>query len=48
MKIRLFPGKVLPPAPLLIPSVLSGALTTLCYPTVSLGPVSLLAMAPLF
>ena len=48
MKIRIFPGRVLPPAPLLIPSILSGALTTLCYPTVSLGPVSLLALVPLF
>jgi len=48
MKLRLFPGRVLPPAPLLIPSILSGALTTLCFPTVSLGPISLLAMAPLF
>ena len=48
MKIRFFPGRVLPPVPLLIPSVLSGALTTLCFPTVSLGPVSLLAMSPLF
>ena len=48
MKIRLFPGRVLPPLPLLIPSILSGALTTLCYPTVSLGPVSLLSLAPLF
>jgi apolipoprotein N-acyltransferase len=48
MKIRLFPGRVLPPVPLLIPSVLSGALTTACFPTVSLGPVSLLALTPLF
>jgi apolipoprotein N-acyltransferase len=48
MKIRFFPGRVLPPVPLLIPSILSGALTTLCYPTVSLGPVSLLALTPLY
>jgi len=48
MKIRLFPGRILPPLPLLVPSIVSGALTTLCYPTVSLGPVSLLAMTPLF
>ncbi|HET6349709.1 MAG TPA: apolipoprotein N-acyltransferase [Candidatus Krumholzibacteria bacterium] len=48
MKIRIFPGRVLPPVPLLVPSVLSGALTTLCFPTVSLGPVSLLALVPLF
>ncbi|HEX6791183.1 MAG TPA: apolipoprotein N-acyltransferase [Candidatus Krumholzibacteria bacterium] len=48
MKIRWFPGKVLPPLPLLVPSILSGALTTLCFPTVSLGPVSLVSLAPLF
>jgi len=48
MRIRLFPGRVLPPLPLIIPSILSGALVTLCFPTVSLGPVSMLAMAPLF
>jgi apolipoprotein N-acyltransferase len=48
MKIRWFPGRVLPPVPLLVPSILSGALTTLCFPTISLGPVSLLALTPLF
>ena len=48
MRIRFFPGRVLPPLPLIIPSILSGALVTLCFPTVSLGPVSMLAMAPLF
>lgn len=48
MKIRLFPGRVLPPGPLLVPSIASGALTALCFPTVSLGPVSLLALTPLF
>lgn len=48
MKIRFFPGRILPPLPLVIPSIVSGALTTLCFPTVSLGPVSLLSLAPLF
>ena len=48
MKIRWFPGRVLPPLPLIVPALLSGALTTLCFPTVSLGPVSLLSMVPLF
>jgi apolipoprotein N-acyltransferase len=48
MSIRLVPGRILPPLPLIIPSVLSGALVTLCFPTVSLGPVSFLGLAPLF
>jgi apolipoprotein N-acyltransferase len=48
MKIRFFPVRVLPPFPLVIPSILSGALTTLCFPTVALGPVSLLALTPLY
>ena len=48
MRIRLFPGRILPPLPLIIPSILSGALTTLCFPTVNLGPVSMLALAPVF
>ena len=42
------PRQGLPPYPLIVPSILSGALTTLCFPTVSLGPVSLLSMSPLF
>ncbi len=42
------PGRVLPPLPLVVPAVLSGVLLTLCFPVVSLGPVSFLALVPVF
>jgi apolipoprotein N-acyltransferase len=42
------PGRCLPPTPLVLPAVLSGVLLTLCFPLTSLGPVSLLALAPVF
>jgi apolipoprotein N-acyltransferase len=47
MKFKL-PGRILPPLPLVLPAILSGGLVTLCFPVASLGPVSFLALAPLF
>lgn len=46
--MKLFPGRILPPLPLVFPSLLSGVLMTLCFPVTSLGPVSFLALAPMF
>jgi len=46
--MKLFPGRILPPLPLVFPSLLSGVLLTLCFPVTSLGPVSFLALAPMF
>lgn len=46
--MKLFPGRILPPLPLVLPSLLSGVLVTLCFPVASLGPVSYLALAPMF
>ncbi len=40
--------RVLPPLPLVLPSLASGFLVTLCFPVTSLGPVSFLALAPMF
>ncbi len=40
--------RILPPFPLILPSVLSGVLVTLCFPLTSLGPVAFLALAPMF
>jgi hypothetical protein len=37
MKFKL-PGGILPPLPLILPAILSGALVTLCFPVTSLGP----------
>lgn len=42
------PGRILPPLPLILPSILSGVLVSLCFPVASLGPVSFLALAPMF
>jgi len=39
---------ILPPLPLILPSLASGLLVTLCFPETSLGPVSFLALAPIF
>ena len=41
-------GRLLPPLPLIAPALLSGVLITLCFPVTSLGPVSFLALAPVF
>jgi len=38
----------LPPLPLVLPAVLSGALLTLCFPPVSAWPLSFVALTPLF
>ncbi len=46
--MKWLPGRVLPPLPLIVPAVLSGLLITLCFPMTSLGPVSFLALAPVF
>ncbi|MCI0451658.1 MAG: apolipoprotein N-acyltransferase [Candidatus Latescibacteria bacterium] len=46
--MKFFPGRILPPLPLVLPSLLSGVLLTLCFPVTSLGPVSFLALAPMF
>lgn len=41
-------GRILPPLPLILPSLISGVLVTLCLPVASLGPVSFLALTPMF
>ncbi len=46
--MKLLPGRILPPLPLVLPSLLSGVLVTLCFPVASLGPVSFLALTPMF
>ncbi|HXV14611.1 MAG TPA: apolipoprotein N-acyltransferase [Candidatus Krumholzibacteria bacterium] len=46
--MKLLPGRVLPPLPLVLPALLSGVLLTLCFPVASLGPVSFLALTPVF
>src|SRR4029434_10812993 len=46
--LKSFLGRLLPPLPLVFPCLLSGVLLTLCFPVVSLGPVSFLALTPLF
>jgi apolipoprotein N-acyltransferase len=46
--MKWLPGRSLPPLPLIAPAVLSGLLVTLCFPMTSLGPVSFLALAPVF
>jgi apolipoprotein N-acyltransferase len=46
--MKVFRGRILPPLPLVLPSLLSGVLLTLCFPITSLGPVSFLALTPLF
>ncbi len=46
--MKWFRGRFLPPLPLVFPSLLSGVLVTLCFPVTSLGPVSFLALAPMF
>lgn len=46
--MKWLPGRILPPLPLIAPAVLSGVLVTLCFPAVSLGPVSFLALVPVF
>jgi apolipoprotein N-acyltransferase len=42
------PLRILPPLPLVLPAMLSVGLVTLCFPVASLGPISFLALAPLF
>ena len=44
---RIF-SRILPPLPLILPSLISGVLVTLCFPVASLGPVSFLALTPMF
>jgi apolipoprotein N-acyltransferase len=46
--MKLFRGRFLPPLPLVLPSLVSGVLLTLCFPITSLGPVSFLALTPIF
>jgi apolipoprotein N-acyltransferase len=46
--MKFLPGRILPPLPLVLPSLLSGVLVTLCFPVTSLGPVSFLALTPMF
>ena len=46
--LKSFLVRLLPPLPLVFPSLLSGVLLTLCFPVVSLGPVSFLALSPMF
>jgi apolipoprotein N-acyltransferase len=41
-------SRLLPPLPLVLPSVVSGVLLTLCFPPVSVWPLSFVALAPLF
>jgi len=46
--MKSFRWRILPPLPLILPSLLSGVLVTLCFPVTSLGPISFLALAPMF
>ncbi len=46
--LKSFLGRLLPPLPLVFPCLLSGVLLTLCFPLASLGPVSFLALTPMF
>ncbi|HEU4365866.1 MAG TPA: apolipoprotein N-acyltransferase [Candidatus Krumholzibacteria bacterium] len=46
--MKWLPGRILPPLPLIAPAAISGVLLTLCFPAASLGPVSFLALAPVF
>ena len=46
--MKWFRGRFLPPLPLVLLSLLSGVLVTLCFPVTSLGPVSFLALVPMF
>jgi apolipoprotein N-acyltransferase len=46
--MKWFPGRILPPLPLVLPAILSGILVTLCFPATSLGPVAFLALTPVF
>ena len=41
-------NRILPPLPLILPALISGVLVTLCFPVTSLGPVSFLALTPMF
>ncbi|HEU4930259.1 MAG TPA: apolipoprotein N-acyltransferase [Candidatus Krumholzibacteria bacterium] len=46
--LKSFLGRLLPPLPLVFPCLVSGVLLTLCFPVASLGPVSFLALTPMF